>query len=111
MPLLQDDGGEGLGGVGGAVDVHLVIGAHLTLDGGDGAVGVGDGLPLCNLADHTLAGFGERHDGRRGARALGVGDDFRFAAFHNGDAAIGSAKIDSDDFRHNDCLLYSRNSL
>ena len=27
----------------------------------------------------------------------------------NGDAAIGSAKIDTDDFRHNDCLLYRRN--
>ena len=109
LELLQHHGADLGGSVALAVDVDAVVGAHFTLDGGNGAVGVGDGLALCDLADHTLAGFGERYDGRRSARALGVGNDFRLAAFHNGDAAIGSAKIDTDDFRHNDCLLYRRN--
>ena len=47
-------------------------------------------LTLGYLTDHTLAGLGERDDGRRGAVALRIGDNDGFAAFHNGNAAIGS---------------------
>ncbi len=106
LQLLQDHGGDLLRGIGLAVHGHAVVGAHLTLDGGDGAVGVGNGLALGNLADHALAGLGEGHDGRRGARALGIGNDNGFAAFENSDAAIGGTQIYSDNFTHDCFLLY-----
>ena len=35
-----------------------------------------------------------------GARAFGVFDDLRFAAFHDGDAAVGGAEVDADDLAH-----------
>ena len=82
-----------------------MVRAHLTLDGSDGAVRIGDGLTLCRLAHHTLAALAEGHHGRGGAVALCVGDDNSLAAFHDGDAGIGRTKVDTDNFRHNDCLL------
>ena len=106
LQLLQHHRGDLLGGVGLAVHGHLVVGAHLALDGGDGAVGVGDGLALGHLAHHTLAGLGEGHDGRGGAGALSVGDDDGLAALENGDAAIGSTQIDTDNLAHDVFLLY-----
>ena len=42
----------------------IEIGAHLTLYGAYGPVRVRDGLALCHLAHHTLAGLGEGDDGR-----------------------------------------------
>ena len=32
---------------------------------------------------------------------FGVGDDDGLAAFHNGDAAVGSTKVDTNDLAHN----------
>ena len=78
----------------------------MTLDGSDGALVVGNGLTLCDLTDHSFTGLGERDDGRGGAMTFRVGDNGRFAALHDGDAAIGSAKVDTDNFTHNDFLLY-----
>ena len=103
--LLQNHGADLLGSVGLAVNSDLVVRAHLTLDGGDGAVRVGDGLALCHLTYHTLAGLGKCHHRGSGTVALGVGDDNCLAAFHNGHAGIGCAQINTDNFRHNDCLL------
>ena len=100
LQLLQDHGGDLLGRVGLAVDVHLVVGAHLALDGHDGAVGVGDGLALGHLAHHALAVLGEGHDGGGGAVALGVGDDDGLAALHDGHAGVGCTKVDTNDLRH-----------
>ena len=88
LELLQDHGADFLRGVGLAVHIHLVIAAHFTLDGRNGAVGVGDGLTLCHLAHHTLAGLAECHHRRGGAVALCVGDDNGFAALHDSHAAI-----------------------
>ena len=88
LELLQDHGADLLRGVGLAVHVHLVIAAHFTLDGRNGAVGVGDGLTLCHLTHHTLAGLAECHHRRGGAVALCVGDDNGFAALHDSHAAI-----------------------
>ena len=85
-----------------AVDGDLVIGAHFALDGDDRAVGVGDGLTLCDLADEALAVLGEGHDGRSGAVAFRIGDNSGLAAFHNGDAGIGGAKVNTDNLAHND---------
>ena len=73
-----------------AVDRNLEVGAHLALDGDDGAVGVGDSLTLGHLTDHTLAGLGECNDRGGGTGAFCVGDDNGFAAFQNSDAGIGS---------------------
>ena len=101
LQLAQDHSTDLFGGVVLAAGVDLLGGAHLTLDRGDGILGVGDGLTLCDLADQTLAGLGEADDRRGGAGALGVRDDDRLAAFHNSDAAIGSTKVNTDDFAHN----------
>ena len=40
-----------------AVQGHLVVGAHLTLDGRNSVVGVGDSLTLCNLTYQTVCFF------------------------------------------------------
>src|SRR5699024_9241315 len=77
LQLGQNHGADLLGVVVLAVDGNLVVGAHVTLDGAHGALGVGDGLALGHLADQTLAGLGEAHHTGGGAGALGVGD-------HNG---------------------------
>ena len=82
-----------------------MVGAHLALNGCDGAVGVGDGLALGHLSHHALTGLGEGHDGRSGAVALGVGDDDGLAALHDRYAGVGCTQIDSDNFRHNIVLL------
>ena len=103
LELLEDHRGDLLGGVVLAVDGHPVVGAHLPLDGGDGPVGVGDGLALCHLAHHALAGLGEGHHRGGGTVALRVGDDDALAALHDGYAGIGCTEIDTDDFRHGVC--------
>ena len=90
LELLQNHGADLLRRVGLTVDIHLVVAAHLTLDGRNGAVGVGDSLTLCHLAHHTLTGLAESHNGRGGAVALRVGDDNGLAALHHGHAAVSS---------------------
>ena len=105
LELLQDHGGDLLRGILVPVDVQLVICAHLALDRGDRALVVGDGLPLCKAADHPLAGRGKAHNRGRGTSALGIRDDDRLAAFHHGNAGIGGAKVDTDDFGHSVTLL------
>ena len=108
LQLLQDHRGNLLRGVGLVVYVHLVVGAHFTLDGGNGTVGVGDGLTLCDLTHHTLAGLCKCNDGRSGARAFGVGDDDGFSALHNCHAAVSSTKIYTYYLTHCFFLLYIR---
>ena len=105
LELLQDHRGNFLRRVFMAVDGDLVVGAHLALDGRNGAVMVRDGLPLCDLADHALSGLGKRDDRRRRASALGVGDDNRLAALHHSHAAVGGAEINTDRSGHTEFLL------
>ena len=69
------------------------------LDGEQRVGGIGDGLALGALADQCLA-VREGDDGRRGAVALGVLDDPRFAAVHHGDARVRGAEVDADDLCH-----------
>ena len=101
LELLEDHGRNFLRRVLLAVDVHLIIGAHVTLDGRDGALVVGHSLALCHLADHALAGLGECHHGRGGAVSFCVGDDHGLAALHHCHAAIGCTKVDTDNLAHN----------
>ena len=82
-----------------------MVGAHLTLDGRNGVVGVGDSLTLCNLTYQTVAGLGEADNGRGGAGTLRVGDDNGLAALHNSYAAVGSTKVNTNNLTHNIKLL------
>ena len=62
--------------------------------------GLVDGLPLGGLTDEALAVVRESDDGRGRPRAFRILDDFRLRAFHHGDAGIGGAEVDTDDFTH-----------
>ena len=100
LQLLQDHSADLLGSVLLAVQGHLVVGTHLTLDGRNGVLGVGDGLTLCDLTDQTVPGLGEANNRRGGAGALGVCDDDGLAALHDSHAAIRSTKVNTNDFAH-----------
>ena len=109
--LGKDHGADFLRGVFLAVNLYLVVGAHLALDRGDGAVRVCDGLAFCHLAHQALARLGKAHHARRGARAFGVGDHHGLAALHHGNAAVCSAKVDTNDLTHNSLLPFSQIGL
>ena len=98
--FLQDHSRNFLRGVSFAVNIYLVIGAHVAFNGADGPVRVGDSLAFCHLAHHTLAVFGEGHNGRSGAGAFMVCNNNRLAAFHNGYAGVCRTKVDTNDFSH-----------
>ena len=100
LELLENHGRDLLGGEFFAVDGDAVVAAHLTLDGGDSALVVGDGLALGDGTHHALSGLGKGHHGGRGAAALGVGNYHRLAALHHGHAAVGGAQINSYDSSH-----------
>ncbi len=68
-------------------------------------LGVGDGLTFCRCASQNLAIFLISDDGRCGACAFGVFNHARFAAFHDGDAGIGGAQVNTDNFAHYDFPL------
>ena len=96
--------------VGGALDVvrhhlHFFVdfveaAAHEALDREDGVLGIGDRLPLGDLADQPLAGLAERDDRRRDPAPFRVLDDGRLIAFHHRDDGVGGAQVDADDFAH-----------
>ena len=71
-----------------AVDVYLVAGTHLSLDGDDGLVGVGDSLTLSDLTDKSFVVL-ERNYRRGSSRSLGVGDNDRLSALENRNAGVG----------------------
>src|SRR5690606_37137709 len=65
---------------------------------------VGDGLALGGCTDQHFA-IGHVSDyGRRRAGAFGVFNDLDTAAFHDGNAAVGRAKVDAYDFSHDSCF-------
>ena len=67
------------------------LAAHETLHGINRVARVRDGLALRGVADHALAGFRERHDGRRRALALGIFEHERLAAVHDRHAGVRRA--------------------
>ncbi len=92
------DGGVAIGGaddfIGDAFDFLLdfiELAAHEALDGIYGVAGVGDGLPFGGVADDAFTGFGEGDDGRGGALALGIFENFGLAAFHDRHTRVGRA--------------------
>ena len=74
--------------------------AHEALDRKNGVFGVGDGLPLGNLADQPLALLRESDDGRRGASTFLIDDDGGLPAFHDRDNRVRRAEVDSNNFAH-----------
>ena len=103
LQLLEDTRGDFLRGVLLAVDLRGPVGAHVALDGGDGAVNVGDGLALGDLADQDLAGLGEGDDRGGRSSAFSVRDDGGLAAFEDGDSGVGGAEVDADCTCHGCC--------
>ncbi len=94
LQLLQDAGGDLLGGVRLPVRLGLPVGPHLTLHRADGPIWVGDRLTLGHLAHENLAVL--EGDNRRGdSRTLCVGDDGGLATLQHGDDAVGGPKIDA----------------
>jgi hypothetical protein len=73
--------------------------ADQALDREERVLGIGDGLPLGGLSDEAfLVREGDDRGGR--ARSLGVLDDPGLAPVHDGDAGVGGAEVDTDDFCH-----------
>src|SRR5699024_1225288 len=79
---------------------RLPVGAHVALDRAEGAVGVGHGLTLGDLAGEDLAALGEGDDGRGGATTLGVRDDRGLAALEDGDGRVGGSEVDANGTGH-----------
>ncbi len=74
--------------------------ANQALDGEQRVFRVGHRLALGRLPDQAFAVFGEGDHRRRRARAFGVFDDLGLLAFHQGDAGVGGAQVDSYDLAH-----------
>ena len=100
LQLLQDEGADLLRVERLPVDLRLPVGAHVALDGADGAVDVRDALALGDLASQDLAVLREGDDGRGGASALGVRDDGGLATLQDGDDGVRRAEVDSDGTCH-----------
>ncbi len=100
LELLQHPRADLLRGVLLVIDGNRPVGAHVTLDRPDRPVHVRDGLALGDLADQDLSVLGERHDGRRRARSLGVRDNLRLATRQDGDDGVGGAQVNSDRACH-----------
>merc|ERR1719353_2273850 len=123
LHLLQDHGGDLLGGVdlllalGGDLDVGLaalvddlvrdellvvlhglvgVLAADEALDVEDGGLRVDGGLVLGGVTDEALAGAVPRDVRRRDAVALVVGDDLDTAVLEHADARVRGAEVDAN---------------
>src|SRR5438270_6169395 len=72
--------------------------------GPDGAVWIGDGLALGDLAHQHLARPGEPHHRGGGPAAFGVGQDGRLTRLHDADDGVGGAEVDADGLGHETCL-------
>ena len=103
LQLHEDARGDFLRGVLLTVNLRRPVGAHVALDGGDGAVNVGDGLALGDLANQDLTGLGEGDDRGGRASAFSVGDDSGLAAFEDGDSGVGGTEVDADCTCHGCC--------
>ncbi len=77
----------------------VIAAADQALDAEDSVFWVGDRLAFRRLADKALI-VGESNDRRRCARAFSVLNHTRLAAIHDGDTAVGGAKVNTDYFGH-----------
>ena len=86
---------------------HVLLGHRIVKAAADQAlhrvnrvVRIGHRLTLGGLPDQALAIFCKGDDRRRRARAFCIFNNFGLAAFHHRNAAVGCAKIDTDNFCH-----------
>ncbi|EMA41578.1 NAD-specific glutamate dehydrogenase domain protein [Halococcus hamelinensis 100A6] len=100
--LAEDQRRDLLGRVALAVDVDLVVLAHVALDRVDRAVRVLDRLVLRRFADQPLV-VGEGHYRRRGAVALAVDDYLGVATLHHRERAVRRSQIDTEDLVARHC--------
>jgi len=77
--------------------VGVELAADQPLDGEDGVHRIGDRLPLRDLPDEPIVLLGEPDDRRSRAAPLAVAQDLRGRAFHDRDAAVRRAQVDSED--------------
>ena len=98
LELLQNHCADFLRGVGLATEGCLIVRTHVALDGNNGVVVVYNSLTLSNLTDKSVAVLGNTYDRWGSSCALTVGDNYRLAAFHNGNAGIGCTKVYTYDF-------------
>ena len=88
-------------------ETHVLLGhgvfkraADQSLDREKRALGIGNALTLGRLADKPLAVVGESHDRRCGPSPFGILDDLGRRTFHDGDAGVGCAEVDTNHFSH-----------
>ena len=105
LELLQNTCRNFLRGVFLAVDFCRPVGAHVALDGRDGAVNVGDCLALCHATDQNVAILGECDDGGGGAGAFSVCNNYGVATFEGGYDRVGGAEVNTDCTCHVFVLL------
>src|SRR5690606_28833569 len=94
----------------GFLGLLVVVAAHEAFDRMNGALGVGDSMPLSQLAYQEFAFPGPGHHRRGGAVAFGVGNNGGLAAFHDGNGRIGGAQVNADDFPHRYSPAFSSGS-
>ena len=100
LQFLKDHGADLLRGAAAAPQLQPAVGAHLPLDGGDGAFCVGDGLALGQVSHQAFSVLGKGHHGRRGAVTLCICDDNGLVSLQNSDTAVGRAQVDPDNGTH-----------
>ena len=111
LQLLQNHSGNFLRRIALAVDGHFIVGTHFTLDRRNRALRVGDGLTLCHLAHHTLAGLGEGHHRGSGPSAFRVGDHYGLAAFNHGHTRVCSTQVNANSLCHNKLPSFVRKNI
>ena len=111
LQLSQDHSADLFGGVVLIACVYLVRSAHVALDGGNGVFRIGDSLTLCHLTHQTVAVLSKAHHRRGGACAFGVGDNNGLAALDHSHTAVGSTKVNTNNFAHKNCSSLNRNDV
>jgi hypothetical protein len=71
-----------------------------TLEGEDGVLRVHNCLSLSRQTNKTLAMLGERDDGGRCPCSFRILDDTGSLALHDGDARVGRAQINTDNWTY-----------
>ena len=86
--FLKDHCGDLLRRIFLSFDLYSEIASHMSLDGRDGSVGVGNSLTFCRLTYQSLASLCECYYGRCGSGTFCICNNYRFSTFHDCYAAI-----------------------
>ena len=105
LDLIACSGDDLVGDQLGLLRHLMVLASHEPLDGEHGVLRIRYHLVLRRAADDTLALALVADDGRRRPVPLCICDDLGLIAFHDGNAAVGGSKVDSDYLSH--CLFLS----